>query len=389
MPFGMKNSPATFQHLVNGLISNLDGCKAYIDYAIIYSEEWGQHLQTIRTFFDRLSDAKLTVNLAKSEFCHANLMFLGHIVGQGQVKPVEAKVEAISDFPVPTGKRQLMRFLGMAGYYRKFCNNFSVFAEPLTNLLSKKAKYVWTDDCQKSFDKLKAILRSAPVLLAPSFDKEFKLAVDAMLLYADDMDKNASTEAKMQRAMDQVSQSCDNYDLTISTEVVHQPAPGKPYNEPTITVNGQKLKVVDKFTYLGSTLSRAVHIDDEITARIAKASVAFGRLRANVWERNGIKLDTKLKVYKAVVLPTLLYACETWTVYQRHAKRLNHFHLSCLRKLLKIKWQDKIPDTEVLTKAGMQSMHTVLKLAQLRWTGHVIRMPDAQLPKKVFYGELQ
>ena len=179
MPFGMKNSPATFQRLVNSLISNLDGCKAYIDDAIIFSEEWQQYLQTIRTFFDRLSDAKLTVNLAKSEFCHANLTFLGHIVGQGQVKPVEAKVEAISDFPVPTSKRQLMRFLGMAGYYRKFCNNFSAIAEPLTNLLGKKAKYVWTDDCQKSFDKLKAILRSAPVLLAPSFDKEFKLAVDA------------------------------------------------------------------------------------------------------------------------------------------------------------------------------------------------------------------
>ena len=112
------------------------------------------------------------------------------------------------------------------------------------------------------------------------------------------------------------------------TEVVHQNAHGKPYSEPTITVNEQKLKVVDKFTFLGSTLSRAVHIDDEVTGRIAKASVAFGRLRANVWERNGIKLDTKLKVYKAVVLPTLLYACETWTVYQRQAKRLNPFHLS-------------------------------------------------------------
>ena len=58
-------------------------------------------------------------------------------MGQGLVKPVEAKVEAISDFPVPSGKRQLMRFLGMAGYYRKFCNNFSVIAEPLTNLLGK------------------------------------------------------------------------------------------------------------------------------------------------------------------------------------------------------------------------------------------------------------
>ena len=130
-----------------------------------------------------------------------------------------------------------------------------------------------------------------------------------------------------------------------------------------------------------------LHIDDEVTARIAKASVAFGRLRANVWERNGIKLGTMLKVYKAVVLPTLLYACETWTVYQRHAKIPYHFHLSCLRKLLKTKWQDKIQDTEVLKKAGM---HTVLKLAQLRWwTGHVIRMPDERLPKKVFYGELQ
>ena len=99
--------------------------------------------------------------------------------------------------------------------------------------------------------------------------------------------------------------------------------------------------------------------------------------------------DTKLKVYRSVVLPTLLYACDTWTVYQRHAKRLNHFHTSCLRKLLKIKWQDKIPETEVLKRAGMQSVNTLLKLAQLRWTGHVTRMPDERLPKKILYGELQ
>ena len=72
-------------------------------------------------------------------------------MGQGQVKPVEAKVEAISDFPVPTGKRQLMRFLGMAGYYRKFCNNFSVIAEPLTNFTSamqwhlSPRKRIWDD----------------------------------------------------------------------------------------------------------------------------------------------------------------------------------------------------------------------------------------------------
>ena len=74
---------------------------------------------------------------------------------------------------------------------------------------------------------------------------------------------------------------------------------------------------------------------------------------------------------------------------RQHAKRLNHFHTSCLRKLLKIKWQDRIPDTEVLKRAGMQSVYTLLKLAQLRWTGHVTRMPDERLPKKILHGELQ
>ena len=132
-----------------------------------------------------------------------------------------------------------------------------------------------------------------------------------------------------------------------------------------------------------------MHIDDEVTARIAKASVAFGRLRANVWERNGIKLNNKLKVYKAVVLSTLLYACETCTVYQHHAKRSNNFHLIFLTKLLTIKWQNKTPDTEVLKQAVVQSMHNVFKLVQLRWTCQDIRMPDGRLPKNVFYGKLQ
>ena len=203
-----------------------------------------------------------------------------------------------------------------------------------------------------------------------------------------------STEEKMQKGVDQVHMYPIHVTAMISqsaskTEVVYQAAPGKPYKEPTNTVKGQWLQVVDKFTYLGSTLSRVVHIDDEVNARIAKANAAFDRLRGSIWDWSGIRLDKKLKVYRSLVLPTLLYACETWTVYQRHAKRLNHLHTSCLRKLLKIKWQDRIPDTEVLKWAGMQSVHTLLKLAQLRWTGHVTRMPDELLPKKILYGELQ
>ncbi|KAJ1194771.1 hypothetical protein NDU88_004057 [Pleurodeles waltl] len=137
-------------------------------------------------------------------------------------------------------------------------------------------------------------------------------------LFEDDCALNAATEAQMQPSMNRFSTTCSNFGLTISTkktEVLHQPAPHKMYTEPTITPEGEILKAVDKFTYPSSTISRSVNIDDEVDTRIAKASSAFGWLQELVWERRGVKLLTDLKIYKAVILPTLLYFCETWTVY--------------------------------------------------------------------------
>ena len=128
-------------------------------------------------------------------------------------------------------------------------------------------------------------------------------------------------------------------------------------------------------------------IDDEADARIFKASTAFGRLRKNVWERQGRNLQTKLIIYKTVVMTTLLYACETWTVYYRHTRKLNRFHINWLRILLSITWHDMIPDTEVLESAGLQSIHALLKKAQLRWAGHVVRISVERLPKRLLYGE--
>ena len=87
-------------------------------------------------------------------------------------------------------------------------------------------------------------------------------------------------------------------------------------------------------------------------------------------------------------MTTLLYGCESWTVYSRHARKLNHFHTVCLRRILGIKWQDRVPDTEVLEKAGLPSIYTVLAQTQLRWAGHVARMRDHRLPKQLLFGEL-
>lgn len=85
---------------------------------------------------------------------------------------------------------------------------------------------------------------------------------------------------------------------------------------------------------------------------------------------------TKRKVYQAVILPTLTYGCKSCLpVYQLHARKLSHFHLNCLRKLLRTKWQDRISDTVVLNGADMMSIPKLLMKAQLRWAGHVTRMP--------------
>ena len=178
-PFGMKNSPATFQRMINSIIQEIQGCEGYIDDVIIYSKNWTEHLERIKEFFEKLLKANLTINLVKSEFGRASVTYLGYEVGQGKVKPLTAKIDTIIEFPVPKTKKELMRFLGMAGYYRKFCRNFSDVVSCLTNLLCKNVKFVWTDDCQESFTRVKLLLQNPPILISPNYEKPFKLIIDA------------------------------------------------------------------------------------------------------------------------------------------------------------------------------------------------------------------
>ena len=212
------------------------------------------------------------------------------------------------------------------------------------------------------------------------------------LLYADDADLIAHTEEDMQNIMDIFSRACTAFGLTISikkTNAMFTPAFGQPYTEPNILVQGKRLEVVDSFVYLGSTISKDGTLDAEIHQRIAKASVAFGKLEKRVWSDHGITIKTKLCVYDATVVTALLYGSETWTTYRRHIKLLERFHQQSLRRILNIKWISNTPDTIVLEKAGSSSIEKRIILDQMRWAGHIVRMEDCRLPKRLFCGELK
>ena len=216
-----------------------------------------------------------------------------------------------------------------------------------------------------------------------------KLVLEA--LFADDCALMAHNERDLQMIVDKFAEASNLFGLTISlgkTEVLFQPAPLSNIDPPTITIEGTELKTVEAFKYLGSVISSDGSLDKEISSRISKASQALGRLRTRVLNQHNIRLSTKLKVYRAVVLTSLLYGSETWTIYKRQLKKLEQFHQRSLRSILKIKWQDRVSNLEVLEMAESTSIEAMVLKNQLRWTGHVIRMKDSRLPKQLLYGEL-
>ena len=169
MSFGMKNSQVTFQRMMNHCLRNLPNATTYIDDIVIYYDNWTNHMASLRGIFDRLGQVNLTVHLSKSNFGKAEVTYQGHTIGYGKVSPVDAKIQGILDVPIPNNVKGLRRFLGMVGYNRKFCRNFSDVAAPLTQLLTKKSKFAGISSCQKSFEQIKYLLCSSPVLKAPEF----------------------------------------------------------------------------------------------------------------------------------------------------------------------------------------------------------------------------
>jgi len=180
MPFGLTNAPSTFQALMNSVLKPiLRKCVlVFFDDILIYSSSWSEHLQHLRAVLTALRANNLHVKKSKCEFGTKSVAYLGHTIPAHGVAMDQDKVSAVTHWPQPQSARDLRGFLGLAGYYRRFIQDFGTIAAPLTQLL-REDSFHWSDAAAQAFQNLKASLSTAPVLHLPDFCQPFIVDCDA------------------------------------------------------------------------------------------------------------------------------------------------------------------------------------------------------------------
>jgi len=193
MPFGLTNAPATFQRLMERCMGdlNLQECLIYLDDIIIFSETFNEHLKRLNSVFTRLEQHNLKLKASKCEFFKPEVIYLGHLVSENGIATDPEKTEAVRTWPIPKNTKDVRKFLGFTGYYRRFIKGYAQIVRPLNDLLighsttrkkkssKKEAPFVWEKEQQEAFDKVIEILVNPPVLAYANYQLPFRLHTDA------------------------------------------------------------------------------------------------------------------------------------------------------------------------------------------------------------------
>ncbi|XP_025801385.1 uncharacterized protein LOC112880861 [Panicum hallii] len=173
--FGLTNAPAYFMNMMNKVfMEELDKfIVVFIDDILVYSETAEEHAEHLRVVLERLRQNQLYAKFSKCEFWLEKVAFLGHVLTADGVAVDPEKIEAVSEWQQPKSVTDIRSFLGLAGYYRRFIENFSKIAKPMTELLKSNVPFVWSPKCEASFQELKSRLTTTPVLTLPDIRKDF------------------------------------------------------------------------------------------------------------------------------------------------------------------------------------------------------------------------
>lgn len=183
LPFGLNIAPASFTRMMTIAFSGLSPEQSfiYMDDLIVIGYSENHHINNLRQVFETCRKYNLKLNPEKCNFFRNEVQFLGHKCTQDGLKPDETKINVVEKYVRPKDKKETKRFTAFANYYRRFIPNFAAIAKPLNNLTGKMTPFVWTEECERSFEKLKHSLTHTPTLAYPDFTKKFRITVDASL----------------------------------------------------------------------------------------------------------------------------------------------------------------------------------------------------------------
>ena len=181
MPFELCNAPATFQRLMDFILAGLKWahCLVYLDDVIVLGRSYTEHLENLQMVFARLREAGLKLKPAKCTLFHEEVQLLGHLVSREGVRTDPANVERVATWLTPTTKTEVQQFLGFASYYCRFIQDFAGIAKPLHRLTEEGATFLWTDECEHTFEKLRRLLTTTPLLAYPDFSRPIILDTNA------------------------------------------------------------------------------------------------------------------------------------------------------------------------------------------------------------------
>lgn len=181
LPFGLTTAPSTYQRMMENILGDLIGVCVYvfIDDIIIFSADVEQHLVDLQRVFDRCEASGLRLKGSKCKMGASSVEYLGHRITSEGLLPTETNVKKVMDMPVPRNRDEIRSFLGLVGYYRRFIPSFAEVAHPLTTLIKKEVEFVWCDEQQVAYEKLKKMLVSPPLLDYPDRSQVQILTTDA------------------------------------------------------------------------------------------------------------------------------------------------------------------------------------------------------------------
>ena len=180
MPMGLAGSPSTFERLMEIVMKGLQWqtMLVYLDDIICFSTTEQEHIDRLKQILERLRNANLKIKVSKSKLLQKEVKYLGHIITRDGIQTDPDKIKAISNITIPRNVSEVRSFLGLAGYYRRYCQNYATIVKPICDLLRKRIKFEWTPECSVAFDTLKNSLIKSTTLAYPDFNKPFILDTD-------------------------------------------------------------------------------------------------------------------------------------------------------------------------------------------------------------------